>query len=161
MCLRIQLPTSRVVSAPRALGINTGLGAIARCNVICRDHGRVGADVVLALLAAGRGDEGVVPARHDKAGQDEDQGDMANAKAEDMQGVLAQLVKGRVGEAVDNGEDRGGDVTDERRPKGRDPPVLALSYYYVEVAAELVALDCENGLVIGDRVIIGRGKRTE
>lgn len=100
----------------------------------------VGANVELALVAARRRDEHVEPARGDEAGADDEEGDVTDDKAEDMQRILAQLVKGRVGEAVDDGEDRGGDVADEGGPEGRDAPVLALADDLVEVEAELVSL---------------------
>lgn len=87
MCAGVQLLPSRI--ATRALSLNASLCAIAGRDIVDSDDGRVGADVVLALFAARGRDESVVPAWNDKAGQDDEQRDVADAEAENVEGVLA------------------------------------------------------------------------
>ena len=55
------------------------------------------------LTAAGRGDEDIEPLRHGETSDNDEDSDMANTKSEDVQWVVSELVKARIGEAVDNG----------------------------------------------------------
>ena len=80
--------------------------------------------------------------RQDQRGDCEDEAEMGEDEAEDVDGVVAEGPEFGVGETVDDEEDRGGDVADERAPEHGDVPVLAGAYDDIEVAAELVALVC-------------------
>ena len=65
---------------------------------------------------------------------------MREDEAEDVDGVVAQGPEFGVGETVDDEEDGGGDVADQRAPEHGDVPVLAGTDNDVKVATELVAL---------------------
>lgn len=113
--------------------------------------------VHLAVVAAWGRDQNVEPPREDEAEGNYDQGEMGDAKAEDMQGVLAAFgVKGGIGKAVHDGQDRRGHVLDERTPEGGDIPVLAGTDNDVEVAAKLLGL---GGRLEGQRIKEGKKKK--
>jgi hypothetical protein len=65
---------------------------------------------------------------------------VADAEAENVEGIVAELVEGRIGEAVDDGQRRRGDIAKNEGPEGRNRPVLALADDEVEIATKLVAL---------------------
>lgn len=104
-----------------------------------RVGGHVGAPVDLALASARRRDEDVEPLGHDEAEEDEDQGDVADAEAHDVKGVVAEQVEVRVRKAEDDGESRGGDVSEDDGPESGDVPVLPLADDEIEITTQLVA----------------------
>ena len=123
--LSIRCFTAAAAAAAGALLVNNAcFGADARSDIIDRHHGCVGANIVLAFLAAWRRNEGVIPSRHDEAREDKEESDVANSEAEDVERVFAQLVEGWVGEAIYNGENRCGDVAHKACPEGWNAPVL-------------------------------------
>lgn len=109
---------------------------------LCLYHvGRdIWAQINLALHSALRGDKGVVPSRQDKSHGDGDENHVGSSKTKNVKGVVTELVEGRVREAVDDGENGGGHVADQRAPKRRDGPVFALSDDFVQVTAQLISL---------------------
>lgn len=137
----LAVSVSRVAAAAGVfLFHNACFGADTRRDIIDSHHGCVCADIVLAFFAAWRRNEGVVPSRHDEAGEDEEERDVADCEAENVERVFAQLVEGGVGEAIYNGENGCRDVAHEGTPEGWDTPVFALGHDYIEIAAELIAL---------------------
>ena len=102
----------------------------------------------MAFVAAVRRDEDVEPARYHEATEEDEQYDVADAEAEDMErvGFAVQGVAGgdevRVGEGVYDGEDWSGYVFDQRTPEYRDIPILACADDDVQVAAKLLTLSC-------------------
>jgi hypothetical protein len=65
---------------------------------------------------------------------------VSEAKAENVQRVVAKLVEGRIGETVDNGENGCGNEAQENWPEGGNAPVLSSCDYDVEISSELLAL---------------------
>lgn len=110
---------------------------------ILGNHWSVG-DV--AFVTAVRWDEDIEPARYDEAPEEDEQDDMTNAKAQDVQGVgfAVKRIRGAdelwVREGIYDGQDGSGDVLDQRAPDHRDVPVLAGADDDVQVAAELLTL---------------------
>lgn len=58
---------------------------------------------------------------------------------------MAHGVEGRVGEAHDDGQDRAGDVAQQRAPEDGDAPVFAGGDDDVQVEGELAALRSRLG----------------
>lgn len=110
---------------------------------ILSDHGSVRN---VAFVAAVRRNEDVEPARDHEAAEEEQEYDVADAEAHDVQRVLtagqgrAGVDEVGVGEGVDDCEDGTGDVFDQWTPDDGDVPVFAGADNDVEVAAELLAL---------------------
>ena len=82
----------------------------------------------------------VVVPRQDQSDDGEDQTEMREDEAKDVDRVVAEGPEFGVGETVDDKEDGGRDVADEGAPEHGDVPVLAGADDDVQVAAELVTL---------------------
>jgi hypothetical protein len=104
------------------------LGALVHVVWVLRDHWGVG-DV--AFVAAGRRDEDVEPARDHEAREEDEEHDVPDAEAHDVQRVglaregCAGVDEVWVGEGVYDGEDGAGHVLNQRAPEDWDVPILA------------------------------------
>jgi len=78
--------------------------------------------------------------RHKDSKSNKDQANVSKAKSENMKRIIAELVKGRVRETVDDGEDRRGDEAQKDRPEGRNAPILPSGNNNVEISSKLLTL---------------------
>lgn len=124
------------------LALSVGIGILERIALLVLGNidDNVGGVGELALFASGGRDESVEPPGCDDADADENQADVANNEAENLKGILADLVEVGVGKTEDDGQGWGGDVAKERTPDDGDAPILAGSDDDVKVQTELLAL---------------------
>lgn len=100
------------ISSLTALLLAGALNALARLHGITllsigASQQHVGGIWDLSLVATLGRDHAVEPSRYEHAEADQEQTDMGDSEAEDVKGVIAEIVERWVGEAVDDGENGG------------------------------------------------------